>query len=868
MAVEMNARPRIVPAVRRDRLVRMLDDVPDGGVATIIAGAGSGKSMLLTSWMNAHGDVSCVAIDADPRSTDPTVFARTLVNAIDRRVDGFSGQFADLLTAGSGVPGRAFVARLVVAIEELDDALVIIVDDAHLPVVGGSLTLLDEFIAHLPENVRLFVAARWDPQLTLHRLRLAGNLVEIRGSDLAFDLAETRSLVESISGVALDDSMLKKLDQRTDGWAAGIQLAAISLRRSPDVARFVEDFSGSDVLVAQYLTREVLDSLDAATRRFIMATSVLPWLSADLCGAVVDDMNPSAIEAMLADLEQQLIFVVPAASDGCRYRYHHLFADLIRYVLRHDDPERERVLRRRAAEHLALHGDVAAAVEQYLELGDVEGVLRVVVEHGRPFYERNESATLVRWLTAAESMRAEPPPELGVQLLAAQIAALDSAAAAETYWRIGRRGNLTVGQEATCHALFCLLGFDDLPPNEIEHTSADALRLLASATDDDLVDVLGVGGRETTELFARFMLAVAAFHRGDVQDAVERFEAVLELDGMRYPVWKMYTLGYLGLVHAWRGDLPRAESLAGKAVDLARRNSLVGHVGLAYAHLALARVALDRLDLTVAAEELSLTGFAAEQSDRAALSATHRLLEGIRLTLANGPARALAELEATAPPALWPPIVANAERELRVRLRIASDNLLAARDVVADHSVGEGARFDLAFASGDLAAASAILDSWMPLPDSRRSALGLLIRRAAVLAAEGHRRDALRVLADALMRAEPGAIRGPFLEVPAAVSLLKSDVQLSSQPFAASIIAGASAVDGRDPSHDGLIDPLTDREREVLTLLPTRLTNAEMAASLYVSVNTLKTHVRHIYVKLDAIDRDHAVERAAQLGIL
>ena len=165
--------------------------------------------------------------------------------------------------------------------------------------------------SRLPKNLRLFVAARWDPQLTLHQLRLAGRLVEIRGSDLAFDLAETRSLVESIAGVVLDDSTLARLDQRTDGWAAGIQLAAISIRRAPDVARFVEDFSGSDVLVADYLTREVLDSLDGTTRRFVMATSVLPWLSVDLCGVVVDDMSPSEIEAMLDDLEQQLIFMVP-----------------------------------------------------------------------------------------------------------------------------------------------------------------------------------------------------------------------------------------------------------------------------------------------------------------------------------------------------------------------------------------------------------------------------------------------------------------------------------------------------------------------------------------------------------------------------
>lgn len=178
------------------------------------------------------------------------------------------------------------------------------------------------------------------------------------------------------------------------------------------------------------------------------------------------------------------------------------------------------------------------------------------------------------------------------------------------------------------------------------------------------------------------------------------------------------------------------------------------------------------------------------------------------------------------------------------------------------------ARFDLALARDDLDGAAAVLDAWLPEPADHRAALELIIHRAALLAAQGSRGDALTTLADALMRAEPSARRLPFLQVPAAVSLLKSDVRLATRPFAASIVAAADAVADRADSHERLVEPLTNRERQVLALLPTRLTNAEMAASLYVSVNTLKTHVRHIYLKLDAVDRDHAVERAALLGIL
>ena len=869
MIVEARVGSRVRQDLRRERLVTMLDGVPGGAVATIVAGAGSRKSTLLTEWTRTRRDVASVTVVLDPRSADPTVFARALVAAIDQRFDGFADHLEDLFLAGSGQPGRAFAARLVVAIEALGHDLVLLIDDAHLIGAGGTSTLLDGFVNGLPENLRMIITSRWDPPLTLHRLRLDGRLVEVRASDLAFDRAETRSLIEAVSGVTLDDSEIAVLHRRTEGWTAGVQLAAISLRHSADATQFVDDFGGSDVLVAEYLSREVLDSLDDETRRFVMATSVLPWLSTDLCDAVIEDMVSSEVEVMLDHLERESLFVVPMTSDGRRCRYHHLFADLILYILRHDEPQSEDGLRRRAAAFLADHGDVAGAVEQYLELADVDEVLRLAVEHGRLMYERNESATLVRWLAAAESLCIEPLPELGIQLLAAQIAAMDTAAATETYWRVRRRDNLSIGQEATLHALYCLLGLDDLSAHEVEVAASAALRLLQNADDDDLVDVLGIGGRSTIELFGRFMPGLAAFYRGDLQAALDELEAVLELEAMQYPVWKMHALGVLGLVRGWCGDVTAARSLATAAVDLARHGRFDGHVGLAHARHALALAALDRLELAEAAEQLHLAGIAVEQSNRAALRATHRWLQGVRRMRVDGPMAALAELEAAPPPAIGPPLIVCAEVELRMRLRIASGNLLAAQDLFADGTpASETAGFDLALARGDLAHAAAVLDAWTPHQVDRRSTLGYLVRRAVLLARQGRRRDAMSALGEALQRAEPGGVCAPFLEVPGVVSLLKSDAHLSSQDVAKSIIRGAQAADGRVGSNERLIEPLTTREREVLALLPTRLTNEEMASSLYVSVNTLKTHVRHIYVKLEVVDRNHAVERAAELGIL
>ncbi len=855
-------------ALQRDRLLDRLDAVPGGGLGLVVAGAGSGKSTLLSTWMHARPQVVVVWVEADDRFGDPTVLAHALVASIDERVVGFAEQFADVSAIGSGTAGRQFVARLLVAIEQLEVDLVVVVDDAHLVGSGAAHSVLDGVVQGLPSNARMFVAARYDPPLTIHRLRLEGRVDEIRGSDLSFDLSETRVFVEAVSGIELDESTLSRLHDRTDGWAVGLQLAGLSIRHSPDVIRFVEDFDGSDVLVAQYLTREVLETFDARTRDFVMSTSILPWLSVELCGAVVDGMTPSEIEETLVRLEQDLIFIVSSGPHR-RARYHHLFADLIRNTLRLEDPDRERDLRRRAAAFLAANDNAAAAVEQYLELADAAGVVRMVVEHGRLFYERNESATLVRWLRSAEAVATAPAPELGIHLLAAEIGALDSMAAAETYRRVLRRGGMSDGEQATAHALYSLLGLDDLPPYEIERASSDGLEFAQTADDRDLVDLIGAGGRSTVEFFVRFMPGVAAFHRGDLPTAIERLEAVFAMDAMQYPVWKVYSLGMLGLARAWLGDVDAAESLAVRSIELAQHSLIDKHVALAYPRHALALIALDHLDHSTAAEHLRSAGVAVEQSNRVALRATHRWLDAVRITLAEGSPKALAMLEATPPPALAPPVVVAADRDLQIRLRIATGNLLAAGDIIAGApSISPAARFDFALAGGHLVEARAVIDSWTPQVGDRRETLGLLVRRGALLAAEGQRRLAISVVNEAVLHAEPGALRAPFLEVPSMISLLKSDVQLLSRPFVRSIVDRAHAVQDRGTSHERLIEPLTDREREVLALLPTRLTNAEMATQLYVSVNTLKTHVRHIYVKLNADGRDEAVERAAQLGIL
>ncbi len=215
-------------------------------------------------------------------------------------------------------------------LEGLPRELVVMLDDAHVLTNSALSRDVGLLVAHLPENVRFMIGARWDPPLPLRQLRMEGRLVQIRATDLAFDVDEAQQLVATVAERDVSGEQIATLVRRTDGWAVALQLAAISLQRAPDVGAFVEAFAGNDRLVVEYLTEEVLDRQDPATRRILLRTSVLGWLSAALCDAVTGEGNA---DEMLDFLTTRSLFLSQIDTRGERFRYHHLFADLLRHRL-------------------------------------------------------------------------------------------------------------------------------------------------------------------------------------------------------------------------------------------------------------------------------------------------------------------------------------------------------------------------------------------------------------------------------------------------------------------------------------------------------------------------------------------------------
>ena len=861
--------------VTRQRLLDRLDGIGGGGVGVVVAPAGSGKSVLLEQWVAcrraADRPPAVAHVRIDPRSRDQVVLARQLVAAVAGEVPGFGEQLAGLASVASGRLGVAFVQHLLAELSDLDRDVDVVVDDAHLlaelpEMVLDAATLL----AGLPPNVRVVLGARWDPDVGLHRLRVERRLVEVRAADLAFDLDEAGELVASFPGLDLGPADVEALRHRTDGWVVGLQLACVSLAGASDPAAFVADLRGSDLLVAEYLTREVLEGLAPPERAFLLRSSILPWVSVELCAAVEDAPSLEQAQQRIADVVARDLFLDPVDGHGHRFRFHQLFAELLAYQLRLEDPTSEAEVRRRAAVWLESNGHVADAADQLVALGDVAGVLALVRRHGSAFFARSEAVTVLGWLDAVAAT-AEPTPELLVDLLAAQTAAHETPRALETYRQLRHRDDVTLGQRAAAEALYSCSGLDDLATDEVERAAhrAEELGAECRSSGEVVTDFLGIGGPASAEAMASYMLAVVHLHRGELEATAAQLERTLHLEGMGYALWKAQTLATLALVRALSGRLDDALVDGQAALDVARTLGSHHHHAVTHAHVAMAVVGLDRLDLVSAAEQVELAGVCADRSGWAVDRALHRLLAARLALVAQGPGEADDALALDVPPVTLPAMVHGATAVTRARLHLAEGDLRRAGEVLApcpSWPERPAAVVDVALAGGDLAAVRSQLESWQP--SDRRGRVGRAVRVAVACAAEGRSAEAGDLLLAALDQAEEQQLRAVFLEVPGALGLLRSQPRAAASPFARSVLDAGAAAARRAGRAAQLVEPLTGRELDLLPYLPSRLTNAEMAAQLYVSVNTIKTHLQRIYRKLGVEDRDAAVARATELGLL
>src|SRR5215475_6136184 len=407
--------PRPPPGfVARPQLAGRLDAGLSGRLILVCAPAGSGKTALLAAWASG-GQWPVAWLSLDEGDNDPARFWRHVAAALERSRPGISGRIGPLL----GSAPQSFEGVVTALVNELADRppagrALLVLDDYHLIGAQQVHASVQFLLGHLPPGLHLVLATRSDPPLRLSRLRARGEFTELRAGDLRFTEAEAAALLRGAAGAAapgLTGAAVEALTAKTEGWAAGLRLAGLSLQSQSDPAAFVAAFSGSHRYVLDYLAEEVLDRQDPRVREFLLETSVLDRLSGDLCDAVT---GGSGGQAMLERIERAGLFLLPLDEVGGWWRYHHLFAGLLQGRLRAGQPGRAQALHRAAAAWHAQRGLADDAIRHAVAAGEPALAADLVEQHFDTAYFTGENATLQRWLSSLPAEGARPRPRLNL----------------------------------------------------------------------------------------------------------------------------------------------------------------------------------------------------------------------------------------------------------------------------------------------------------------------------------------------------------------------------------------------------------------------------------------------------------------------
>jgi LuxR family maltose regulon positive regulatory protein len=783
------------------------------------------------------------------------------------------------MTAAPDLDGWTIVERLMADLAPLRDRLWLVIDDVH-ELDPEALRQLELLVMRAPPALRLVLATRHDVQLGLHRLRLEGQLAEIRGADLRFSLAEARELFAA-AGVELPEPALVMLLERTEGWAAGLRLAALSLAGHPEPTRFAAEFSGTERTVAEYLLAEVLDRQSHEVQRLLLRTSVLQRVNGELADLLTGD---ECGERVLQDLEEANAFVVSLDPARTWFRYHQMLADLLQLELRRTTPGEITALHRAAAGWFAAHECPVEAIRHAQAAGDWALAARLLASNSARLYLDGQSAAKHKLLAAFPAEATAADAELAA-VAAEDELAYGSLDASERYVGLAERQMASV-PAARRGQFQVMLGVDRLllarQSGNLATAQDQARRLEALAQAPEAAQT--VQGEE--------LRALALISVGVTKYWTRRFDAAELLLDQALPLARrtgrpfleFMVLAYQSAIAFVCSSFEQATERSRRTVELARRYGWTDEpaVGIAYLVLAIVQVwqgQPEEAELWVQRAERTIRA-EADRPAGVALLYIRGLVELVR----GRDADALAAWQAAEPlagrlPAPHP--LAKPAHLCGVRALVRLGDVESAERIIAglgEHERGDGEpRIVLAvlrLAQNDpraaLAALGPVLDGSAPMGWGASMVEAFLLE-AIAQDTLGHQDEADRALENALDRAEPDGALLPFLlhQVP---RLLERHTRHRTGHAAliAEIqdrLASKSSVSppaGPRPP----LEPLRQSELRVLRYLPTNLTAPEIAAELYVSLNTVKTHTRNLYAKLGTHRRAEAVARARSLGLL
>jgi LuxR family maltose regulon positive regulatory protein len=856
-------RPRL-----RERLERGLTEP-----MTLVCGpAGSGKTSLLASVLG-HDDPRHIAwVSLEPGDDERGRLWEAVLMSLDLAGAVPSGSALAALAPPVRDSRSTFMPLFVNALAELPEPAILVLDDVHLLRSKECLADLSFLVLHAPDTLRLVIGARADPALPLHVLRVRGRLAEIRAAELAFTETEAAGLLAA-HGLDLAPELVAALCARTEGWGAGLRLAALSLQGRDDPERFVTEFAGDDRVVGDYLLAEVLDRQPPKLRTFLLRTSIVDRICGELADALTDQRSSNDI---LAELERTNGFVLAVDSRREWYRYHRLFAKLLRTRARRELSAELPRLHNRAARWYAERGMGSQALRHAVAAEDWELAVELVAEHWFALFVRGQGDTIRTLVDALPAEWLSSDAELAAALACAAFEAGD-AETAEQHLAHAREAADRLPVERRRRYLETLaLARLQLASLEGDFDAAlsAADELLAEAAvhggwSDDARQALVHTNLGRTALWAHRLDRA----RQELEQGASQAQAI-ELDYV-----SVSALSALSLVDVMQRGPVGASARAHAAAELAARRgwSTIKHT--ACAHAALAIAAFFDLQPELAMEHAARAQVAVSHGSARHVEYILAHLEARMAGAAGRPEEGLRVLETFEVTHRWgtpSPYEDASTASMRSRLLAAIGDLPAAEAILApvrregwlDVEVS-AARLELAAGNADAAVATLVAAGTSGVHSVATIEHAVLEAIARDAAAEPGR--AGEALERGLELAELTGHRWTFLEAGRRVeTLLRRQIRMGTahRAMVGELLAAFEDRDHERRSVAPLLEPLSQRECAILRYLPTTLSNREIAAELFVTTNTVKTHLRSIYRKLDVARRREAVERARDLRLL
>ncbi len=858
--------------VLRPRLFKILR-TSTAKLTLISAPAGFGKTTLVTQWL-AESDQPSAWLSLDKEDADSARFLRYLISAIQTIEPHLGDAVLAMLQSPQTPPPEAILPGLLNEIATVEDDFILVLDDYHLANTTSIDNILEFLLKHLPPQMRFVITTREDPNLPLARLRARREMIEFRAHDLRFTVDEATDFLNELMGLSLKTEDIAALEARTEGWIAGLQLAAISLQSADDIQQFIESFTGSHQFVMDYLLEEVLHQQPAAVQTFLLQTAILDRFCIGLCEAVLAD-DKINIPEIIHYLNQANLFIVPLDNQRHWYRYHHLFSDLLRQRVLADPAIDIAELHQLASEWYEAENEELEAFQHAVAANDIERATRLVEGGGMPLHFRGAIYPVINWLTSLPTATLENNPTLYMMYIANLVMLGKPEALIEEKLQFAEQllkdhpdspaTRDFIGQIAANRAMLAI------PKNDIQtihEQSQQALELLHPANLSfrtittwtlglayqisgerqaaievytEAIRVSQASGNIMSTLAAATGLGQTFEAQTQFNQALETQQLVIDIAGQ--PPWPMACEAYLGMAriyYAWN-DIVTARQYGDLGLYLAQQLPNVDSPISAY--LLLAKIDRAQGNLEAASKLLVQAEQFAHQTNF-----QHRLPEiaeeQVRLSLLQGDYATAMELVET----YTIPYAA-------VRLHIALGNFAEANELLTDLRI------------------TADQQNWID------AQLKTMILQALAWQTQKDTDQALQVLSAIFKHTQLSGECRLFLDegLPIAQLLAEALVKGIMPNYVKQLLSvfeaeHASANDTEDDwsfaASQFLVEPLTERELEILRLIAQGYSNRDISEQLFLALSTVKGHNRNIFGKLQVQNRTEALARAHELGLI